>query len=124
MSTTERYGCRMDQSESEHSSALLQARKGARHLAVLRAIADRTRNGVVVTDRDGAIDWVNAALTRMCGYTVDELRGVRPGPLLQGPATAAATLAIVRAAMAERRSFDFELLNYAKDGRRSRAIVR
>ncbi len=117
MSTTERYGCRMDQSESEHSSALLQARKGARHLAVLRAIADRTRNGVVVTDRDGVIDWVNAALTCMCGYTIDELRGVRPGPLLQGPATAAATLAIVRAAMAERRSFDVELLNYAKDGR-------
>jgi PAS domain S-box-containing protein len=107
----------MDRTGREPEPTASGPRSGARHLAVLRAIAERTRNGVVVTNRDGEIDWVNAAYTRLSGYTLDELRGVRPGSLLEGPATAPATRAVVRDAVAGRRPFDIELVNYAKGGR-------
>ena len=107
----------MDRQGREPEPSASGPRSGARHLAVLRAIAERTRNGVVVTDRDGAIDWVNAAFTRLCGYTLDELRGVRPGRLLQGPTTSPSTRMVVRDAVAGRRPFDVELVNSAKGGR-------
>lgn len=42
---------------------------------------------LVVTDREGLIVWVNDAFIEMCGYSIAELRGKRPGRLLQGPAT-------------------------------------
>ncbi|HVV82266.1 MAG TPA: PAS domain S-box protein [Kofleriaceae bacterium] len=32
-------------------------------------------NGIVITDTDGAVEWVNQAFTRLTGYTGDELAG-------------------------------------------------
>jgi PAS domain S-box-containing protein len=92
-------------------------RTAGRQLQILRAIAERTRSGVVVTDREGLVEWANAAFERMCGYPLDELRGQAPGPLLQGAATSATTCAQVRDAVAGRQPFDVELLNYANGGR-------
>ena len=42
---------------------------------------------LVVTNAAGLLEWVNPAFTDMCGYTLDELRGRKPGQLLQGPGT-------------------------------------
>jgi PAS domain S-box-containing protein len=93
------------------------ARSAARRQLILRAIAERTRNGVVVTDVDGRIEWVNQAFERMSGYGAAELFGKRPAALLQGPATSTEARATARAAITAREPFDVELLNYGKGGR-------
>lgn len=82
------------------------------------------REAVVVTDPAGCIEWVNPAFTTLCGHTLDDLRGRKPGPLLQGPETDPAAVARIRAAVHAGRSCREELVNYHKDGSRYRVEVR
>ena len=57
---------------------------------VLEAIAalpqEANPEAFVMTGPDGLVQWVNPAFTRMCGYTLEELRGRKLGPILQGVA--------------------------------------
>lgn len=41
-------------------------------------------NGVVITNSDGAIEWVNPAFTTLTGYTFDEVKGKNPRILKSG----------------------------------------
>lgn len=86
------------------------------HLARLARVAAVTSNLVIVTDRRRRIEWVNDAFTRTTGYTLDEVRGRRPGELLQFEGTDAATVARIRAALDARQPVHAEILNRAKSG--------
>lgn len=70
----------------------------------------------VLTDDAGLVLWVDAAFTTMCGYTLDELRGRKPGSLLQGPLTDQRAVAALRQAICAGTSCREELINYHKDG--------
>ncbi len=85
-------------------------------LRKLSMVAERTWNGVVVANRDGLIEWVNAGFTRLTGYTLDEVMGRRPGKFLQGPGTDPATVALMRERLARFEPFHAEVLNYTKAG--------
>jgi PAS domain S-box-containing protein len=87
------------------------------HVARLADVARRTANAVIVTDAAGAIEWVNEGFTRLTGYTLDDVRGQRPGALLQGADTDPAEVARVRAALRAERAVTAVLVNYAKGGR-------
>jgi PAS domain S-box-containing protein len=78
----------------------------------------------VVTDAAGRVEWVNPAFNRLCGYTLDELRGRKPGELLQGPATDPAEVGRIRAALRRPAAYEAELVNYHKDGSRYRVRLR
>lgn len=84
--------------------------------SVVEAMLHATKDPVVVTDRHGVIEWVNPAFEVMCGYTVDEVRGHRPGAMLQGRQTDPATVARMRAAIREARPCCEEVVNYRKNG--------
>jgi len=71
---------------------------------------------LVVTDPAGLVQWVNPAFTAMCGYTLDELKGRKPGHLLQGPATDRTAVERLRVALQARQPCRETLLNYHKDG--------
>ena len=49
-----------------------------------RAYAESCPDAVLVTDRDGRIEYVNGAFERMTGYRCDELVGKRPAALKSG----------------------------------------
>jgi PAS domain S-box-containing protein len=82
----------------------------------LSSVARQTTNGVVITDLDGRIEWVNEGFTRLTGYGLDEARGQSPGSILQGVDTNPKTIAQMRAALSERSPFEVEVLNYDKRG--------
>ncbi len=86
-------------------------------LATLALVAQNTTSGVLITDALGRIEWVNAAFTRITGYTVAEALGQRPGRLLQGPETNPATVTELREAIGRAASVEVELINYHKQGR-------
>ncbi|MGE3182480.1 MAG: ATP-binding protein [Phycisphaerae bacterium] len=65
----------------------------------LAEIARRTAHGVIITDTDGKIEWVNAGFTRMTGFAAEEAIGRWPGELLHGSKTDAAEVAQIEAAM-------------------------
>ena len=85
----------------------------ARRLAM---VADRTSNAVVITDTEGRIEWVNAGYTRLTGYTLPEVRGRKPGSMLQGPLTSMRAIADMREGVRSRKGFNVEVINYNKSG--------
>jgi PAS domain S-box-containing protein len=96
-----------------------------RVLATLMGPAGRMEpEAVVVTSPEGLVEWVNPAFTAMCGYSISELKGRKPGHLLQGPATDAVSVDRIRTALRERRACRETLINYHKDGGPYSADVR
>ncbi|NBC16892.1 MAG: PAS domain S-box protein, partial [Bacteroidetes bacterium] len=91
---------------------LVESEARAQRLAL---VASRTINGVIISDRDGHIEWVNDGFTRLTGYTLDEVRGEKPGHLLQGPASDPDAIAYMRRRIEQRKPFTTELVNYTKD---------
>ena len=87
---------------------------------VLEAIAalpqEANPEAFVMTGPDGLVQWVNPAFTRMCGYTLEELRGRKLGPVLQGERTDRTTAERMRSAVHEYRPCRETILNYHKNG--------
>ena len=84
---------------------------------LLSLLTDETDHSVVITDRHGHIEYVNRGFTALTDYTIDEVRGRKPGAILQGPRTDRATVERVRGHIARRESFYEEILNYTRGGR-------
>lgn len=79
-------------------------------------IARHGTDSVIVTDHAGKTVWVNSAFTQMSGYGIDDMKGRRPGDILQGPDTDPATILKVSDALKRRQSLSAEILNYTKHG--------
>ena len=59
-------------------------REGERELRLRNSALEAAADGIVITDSEGAIAWVNPAFTEMTGYTRDEVRGQNPRVLRSG----------------------------------------
>ncbi len=94
----------------------VQCHTAAREQRRLSLVASKTTNGVVITDADGLVEWVNDGFTQMSGYTLGEMVGRKPGHVLQGPETDPATVARIREALARGEPVEEEILNYHRGG--------
>lgn len=82
------------------------------------AAVEMTRMPMIVTDPrqpDNPVVFANNAFQKMTGYSSSEIVG-QNCRFLQGPDTDKQTLDELRQAVAERREFATEILNYRKDG--------
>ncbi|MGC3988858.1 MAG: PAS domain S-box protein, partial [Chthoniobacteraceae bacterium] len=105
-------------SESERDRAEAELRRSEAHLRQLALIAERTDNAVVLTDREGRVEWVNPGFRQLTGYTLDEVRGQKPGGLLQGPETDPKMIEFMRERLNRGIEFKIEVINYSKQGRK------
>jgi diguanylate cyclase (GGDEF)-like protein/PAS domain S-box-containing protein len=63
----------------------LTIRKEAEEQLRLQSVAlESAANGIVITDRNGNIQWVNPAFCKMTGYTAEEVQGKNPRILKSG----------------------------------------
>jgi diguanylate cyclase (GGDEF)-like protein/PAS domain S-box-containing protein len=53
-------------------------RESEEQLRLQSVALESAANGIVITDRNGNIQWVNPAFTKMTGYSVDEVIGKNP----------------------------------------------
>ncbi len=83
---------------------------------IIRAFNLRSDEGFVMTDLDGRIQWVNSEFTSMCGYELPELKGKKPGHMLQGPATDPSSVNAMRTAFKTHKPINVEMVNYHKNG--------
>lgn len=83
---------------------------------LLSLVANETDNSIVITGKEGHIEYVNQGFTKLTGYTLDEVRGKKPGSFLQGSATDKKTIEQLRDAVRSRRPIYNEILNYRKSG--------
>ena len=101
---------------AELQAANEQMRAQQDELSKLALVAARTVNAVVLTDKMGRVVWVNEGFFRVTGYTFDEVRGRKPGEILQGPGTDAETVRRIREHLRKGEGFSETILNYHKNG--------
>lgn len=65
----------------QRDQALTQSR---RHLQMAEKVIDSSLEGVIITDAESRIEFVNPAFTRMTGYTLEEAVGRTPAMLSSG----------------------------------------
>lgn len=82
----------------------------------LSLIASKTSNGVILTEADGRIEWVNEAFVRLTGFTVEEVGGRGIVDLLQELGADGSALHSIRSAIVDGASGTARLLNHRRDG--------
>ncbi|MEZ9701076.1 ATP-binding protein [Vibrio sp. 10N.261.46.E12] len=97
----------------EESNERLAEQERESHL--LATVVKTARDGVVITDNKGRIEWVNRAFERMTGYRLDSIKGLRPGSFLQGEGTSVSTASRIGSAIRQGNQVKAEILNYAID---------
>ena len=101
----------------EHTGAALCPSLKSRVLEKVHGRVQRAaEESFVLATPEGTVDWVNPAFTGMCGYTLEELKGRKLGPILQGELTDKAAAARMSAAVHNRQPCTEALINYHKDG--------
>jgi two-component system, sensor histidine kinase and response regulator len=83
----------------------------------LALIVSRISNAVILTDPDTRIVWVNEGFSRMTGYSLNDVKGRKPGDFLQGPETDPETVRYICERTAQGQSYKVELANYTKTGK-------
>lgn len=92
---------------------MIDQNRESRKLALLAA---RTVNGVVMTDADRVIVWVNAAFTRLTGHSPEEAIGLRPRDLMGGKFPARLDMEKFDEGMRSGEGFVLEMLCHRKSG--------
>jgi PAS domain S-box-containing protein len=98
--------------------------ESAQQIRKLSLVASHARYGVIICDREGRAEWINASFTEMTGYATVDVVGMDPWTILQGARTNAETAAHIRKQLANRQSASAEILHYTKDGREFWASLR
>jgi PAS domain S-box-containing protein len=85
-------------------------------LKLASMIAKETDNAVIITDKDGLAEWVNPSFERITGFNFEEVKGLKPGKILQGTATNPQIVSEIAQAQAKLIPVETELINYHKSG--------
>ena len=78
-------------------------------------MASHTNNLVIITDRFGKIEWVNKSFETLTSYKCEEVIGLSPGKLLQGPKTSLESRQLMAKAIKNAEPFQIETVNYDKN---------
>jgi diguanylate cyclase (GGDEF)-like protein/PAS domain S-box-containing protein len=81
-----------------------------------KLVTDHVSEGIVLTDAHGDVIWVNPAFERLSGYTIEDMRGHRPGDILQGDGTTEASRRVLAEAIRTRTPCTTDIVNYRRDG--------
>ncbi|MEO6993267.1 MAG: CHASE domain-containing protein [Lacunisphaera sp.] len=103
---------------NSRTRALVLARDMTVDLRRLALVASHTGSGVIITDPEWRVEWINEGFTRMFGFTLDEIKGRKPAEFMVGPDSDPKALESMAEAGRMRRRFLGEILNYTKDGRK------
>ena len=87
-------------------------------LRKLSLVAKETINGVIISDLDSKIVWVNDAFTKISGYKLEEIIGTESSTFLLGPDSDLEVMEFVKNELPKKIPFVFEILNYHKTGRK------
>lgn len=91
-------------------------KEAQKEITKLSLVAQKTQNSVIISDKEGCIEWVNEGFTRQTGYRPEEVIGKKPGSFLQGPLTDPETVQTIRKKLQHQEKFTAELINYRKNG--------
>jgi PAS domain S-box-containing protein len=82
----------------------------------LSLVASMTHNPVLITDEHACIEWVNKSFEDLTGYTLEEIKGLKPHAFLHGEGTDPKIVQEIREKLAARQPCVVEILNYSSSG--------
>lgn len=85
-------------------------------LKKLSLIATKTKNGVIISDKEGKIEWVNDSFTKSTGYTLEEIIGKKPKDFLQRKDTDSDVIRKLSDALSKKETIEVKIVNYTKEG--------
>ena len=85
-------------------------------LRKLSLISTKTKNGVIITDKFGRIEWVNKSFSDTTGYTLEEVIGRKPKEFLQRDNSDQTIIQKLRESLEIKEPVEVKLINYRKDG--------
>jgi PAS domain S-box-containing protein len=95
---------------------LEQIKASQAELRKLSLIATKTKNGVIISDAYGRVEWVNEAFTKISGFSLDEIKGKKPKEFLQGEDTSDFDRNVLKNALWNKEDVELTLVNYNKAG--------
>lgn len=102
------YFVRMERAARQHDADVTQLRLRG---AALEAAA----NAIIITDRQGAIEWANPAFCALSGYTMAETLGRNPGELIRSGRQPPETYQELWSAILAGKVWRGEMINRRKD---------
>ncbi len=97
------------------ASDITKRKETEEQIRQLSVVAQKTSNGVVITDKNNLITWINASFEKITGYSFEEVKGKNP-KMLQGKDTDPKHRQIIRENILRKEPFTQEILNYSKEG--------
>lgn len=91
-------------------------KKVVAELEQLSLVASKVSNGVVISDADNKVVWVNDAFEKVTGYNLDDVKGNALGDVIKGELTDVSIIHKARELSKNKQSFEVDLLMYRKDG--------
>ncbi|RKR85607.1 PAS/PAC sensor hybrid histidine kinase [Mucilaginibacter gracilis] len=85
-------------------------------LQQLSLVASKVSNGVVISNANNNVVWINDAFETITGYQLKDVQNKHLGDVLQGELTDLAIIQKARELSEAKQSFEVDLLIYRKDG--------
>jgi PAS domain S-box-containing protein len=85
-------------------------------LKKLSLIATKTKNGVIIANQLGQIEWVNESFTKTTGYALEEVIGKKPKDFLQRTAENDPAQRLLSNALQNKETIEVQIVNYTKEG--------
>ncbi|MFO0454333.1 MAG: PAS domain S-box protein [Pseudomonadota bacterium] len=98
------------------SNQLEKIKQSELELAKLSLIATKTKNGVIISDNHGRVEWVNDAFVEMSGWTLVEIIGKKPKDFLRKPDQKSEFFDLLSEKLQKKEFVETTLVNYKKDG--------
>ncbi|OCX50744.1 hypothetical protein BEL04_18590 [Mucilaginibacter sp. PPCGB 2223] len=91
-------------------------KKVVAELEQLSLVASKVSNGVVISDANNKVVWVNDAFEKITGYHLEDVEGNALGDKIKGELTDVSIIHKARELSKNKQSFEVDLLMYRKDG--------
>ena len=83
---------------------------------LLAKVVSQINEAVIISDKEGLIQWANEGFTKISGYSMDEVVGKKAGNILLGPLTNMDVVKRISDKLQNAETLVEEILNYRKDG--------
>lgn len=105
---------------SSHLSAFVLSKQtqttDSKQFEMLSKVVSNTSTSVLITDKNGFVEYVNPGFEKLSGLTLEEVKGKKPGALLQREQTDKDTIKRISQKLKAREPFYEEILNFDKEG--------
>ncbi|MHB8206585.1 PAS domain-containing protein [Mucilaginibacter sp.] len=95
---------------------ITQRKSAENDLDIMSFAARKSPSGTLIRDNEGKVIWMNEALERILGYTLDEVRGKPLGKKMMGAESDVEGFTQAFEAVKQKKAYELELKLYRKDG--------